>query len=1039
MRRLLLFALVFFVACDNEPTTPTSVVSFSVVSGDGQSGVVGQPLANPLVIKATDSKGRAIRNLVIDFRVTSGGGSTSPATATTNNQGFAQTSWTLGTSTADTQRVEARAMSTGQLFGSFTATAVAGPPAAMVMNSADSQTTTRLTAVPIPPAVRITDQYGNPVPGKSVTFTIPFYDVGGSVTGSPAVSNDDGIATLGSWVVGSVVGRHWVQARIPELAYVVVTFTALGTLENGARMAEYHGSHQVTKINVAFPLGPAVRITDASGNPIEGARPTWTQVQGSGSLAGGSNASRADGVADYTTWTPCCTRGTIAVRVTLSGSPDTVVISSIAEAGPAATVVVQTGNGQTALTNTAVAIAPAVIVRDEFANPVPGVSVDFAVTAGGGSVAGNPATTDTNGIAGLVSWTLGATPGTNSLSATTQGVAGGAGFTATAGSGAVSPDLSTVSAAPTTIAASSGETVSIISVIARNGLGNPVSGATVAIAASGTGNRIVQPFSPTDAQGRATAQLSSTAAEPKVVTATVNGVTLTQTATVTVRGGYPTSFTILEGDNQTAITGTPVPVRPTLLVRDQWGNPSPGVSIPTYPSSGGSICCSLITNDSGLMRVTWTLGPDPGSQMITMGPFDWMGFRFFHATALTPAASLEIVQGDGQTGPANSTLPSSIVVRALNASGEPVANAFVQFNVTKGYGTFTVPAPYQVWDPQKTGADGLATITSWTLGPYGGTHTIEARVVGTDTLVNVNATGTGSAWTRAADLPDYRFLFGTAAAGGKVYAAGGYGFGYPSGENATVEAYDPTTDTWSLRAPMPTPRFGSAAVTISGLVYVVGGLQDVYVLGTLEVYDPVTDTWTPRAPMPTPRAFLGVAVVDGILYAIGGAACVDANVPCATKSVATVEAYDPATDTWTTKASMPTPRQSVGAAVINGRIYAVGGQQTTRPWNETETNSLNTNEEYDPSTDSWTSKAPMPTARYGPSVVAFNGVVYAIGGYASPASLGTNEAFDPVANTWSAHQAMPTPRFWAGGVVVDGRIFVVGGNGAFTNIEAYQP
>jgi len=863
MRRVLLAGLLPFIACDSEPTTPTTgTVSFSVVSGDGQSGTVGQALANPLIVKATDSNGRPMGNLVIEFRVTSGGGSTSPATATTNNQGFAQTSWTLGTSTGAAQRVEARAVSTGRLFGTFTATAAAGPPAAMVMNSADSQTTTRLAAVPIPPAVRITDQYGTPVSGKSVTFTIPFYDVGGSVTGTPAVSNADGIATLNRWVVGSAVGRHWVQARIPELPYVVVTFTAVGTLENGARMAEYHGSHQVTKVNVAFPLGPAVRITDASGNPIEGVNPTWAQVQGSGSLAGGSDASRANGVDDYTTWTPCCARGTITVRVTLAGSPDTVFISSIAEAGPAATVAVQAGNGQTALTNAAVAIAPAVVVRDTFSNPVPGVSVDFAVTAGGGSVAGNPAITDTNGIARLGSWTLGATEGTNSLNATTQGVAGGAAFTATAGSGAVNPNLSTVSATPTTIAASSGETVSIIAVIARNGLGNPISGATVTIAATGTGNRIVQPYTPTDSLGRATAQLSSTAAAPKVVTATVNGVTLTQTATVTVKGGYPTSFTVVAGDSQTAITGTQVPINPTLLVRDQWGNPSPGVTIPAYPSSG-TICCSRITNDSGLMSVTWTLGPAPGAQLLTMGPFDWTGFRTVHATALTPAASLEIVQGDGQTAAANSTLPTSIVVRALNASGEPVANAFIQFTVTKGYGSFTVPAPYQLWDPQKTGADGLASVTSWTLGPYGGTHTIEARVVGTDTLVNVNATGTGSAWTRYADLPDFRFLFGTAEAGGKLYAAGGYGFGAYPNDLATVQAYDPATDTWTTRAPMSTARYGSAAATINGLIYVVGGIQDVYMLGTLEVYDPVTDTWTTKAPMPTPRAMLSVPSSTG--------------------------------------------------------------------------------------------------------------------------------------------------------------------------------
>ena len=136
---------------------------------------------------------------------------------------------------------------------------------------------------------------------------------------------------------------------------------------------------------------------------------------------------------------------------------------------------------------------------------------------------------------------------------------------------------------------------------------------------------------------------------------------------------------------------------------------------------------------------------------------------------------------------------------------------------------------------------------------------------------------------------------------------------------------------------------------------------------------------------------------------------------------------------------MPTPRQSLGTATVNGRIYALGGQQTDLPWNYTETNALSTNEEYDPATDSWTARTPMPTARYGPAVASQGGVVHAIGGYAQGRSLGTHEEFDPAANAWAVRQTMPTPRFWAGGAIVGGKIFVVSGNGAFTTVEAYQP
>ena len=727
MRRLLLPALLVFIACDNEPTTPTSLgLSFSVVSGDGQSGTVGNALAQPLVIKATDSKGRAIRNLLVEFRVTSGGGSANPATASTNSQGLTQTTWTLGTSTAVPQRLEARAVSTNALLGSFSATALAGPPASMVMNSADSQTTTRLTAVPIPPAVRITDQYGNPVLGKSVTFAIPFYDEGGSVTGSPAVSNADGMATLGSWVVGPAVGRHWVGATIPELPYVRVTFTATATLGTGARMAEYQGSNQVTKINVAFPLGPAVRITDAAGNPIEGVVPTWTQVQGSGSLAGGSDASRANGVDDYTTWTPCCTRGTITVRVTVPGIPDTVFISSIAEAGPAATVGVQAGNGQSAFTNTAVAIAPAVVVRDTFGNPVPRVAVDFAVTAGGASVSGTPATTDTNGVATVGSWTLGPDVGTNTLRATAAGVADAAVFNATAVSGAVSADRSSTGATPQTITASSGGTTSTISVVARNALNDPVPGATVILDVSGEGNTITQPSAPTDSLGRATGRLSSTVAGPRVVTATINGITITQTATVTVRGGAAATIALYAGDDQTALTGTPVSILPAVIARDAFGNPAPGAELQfSIVLGGGQIggpgsgVGNRVTGESGLAYADWTLGTSPGHNMMSVYSFALQTGFSFNATAVTPAASIEVQAGNGQTAAVRSAVPIRPAVLVRNAAGEPVSGAFVDFRVTRGNGSVTYP--YPVWyyqTPIKTGADGLARLESWTLGPY---------------------------------------------------------------------------------------------------------------------------------------------------------------------------------------------------------------------------------------------------------------------------------------------------------------------------------
>ncbi len=86
----------------------------------------------------------------------------------------------------------------------------------------------------------------------------------------------------------------------------------------------------------------------------------------------------------------------------------------------------------------------------------------------------------------------------------------------------------------------------------------------------------------------------------------------------------------------------------------------------------------------------------------------------------------------------------------------------------------------------------------------------------------------------------------------------------------------------------------------------------------MDAYDPATNTWTAKAAMPTSRGDLAGGVVDGVLYAVGGYA--------GSVGLATVEACDSATNTWTAKAAMPTARSQPNAVgVVNGVLYAVGG------------------------------------------------------------------------------------------------------------------
>ena len=99
---------------------------------------------------------------------------------------------------------------------------------------------------------------------------------------------------------------------------------------------------------------------------------------------------------------------------------------------------------------------------------------------------------------------------------------------------------------------------------------------------------------------------------------------------------------------------------------------------------------------------------------------------------------------------------------------------------------------------------------------------------------------------------------------------------------------------------------------------------------------------------------------------------------------------DAAENTWVTKAPMRVARDSLGVAVVNGKIYAVGGYGGT-----------STNEEYDPVTNTWSTKAPMPTPRSTFAIATYQNIIYCIGGLlTNNTKTGMNEAYDPATNTW---------------------------------------
>jgi hypothetical protein len=267
-------------------------------------------------------------------------------------------------------------------------------------------------------------------------------------------------------------------------------------------------------------------------------------------------------------------------------------------------------------------------------------------------------------------------------------------------------------------------------------------------------------------------------------------------------------------------------------------------------------------------------------------------------------------------------------------------------------------------------------VVNGALYAVGGTTSVTSS--GTDISALEAYDPVSNTWSTKAPIPTARHSFGVGVVNGLLYAVGGYAFSCLC-DVSTVEAYDPASDTWSAKAPMPTARDGLAVGVVNGVLYAAGGFANGTYLSTVEAYDPASNTWQALPPMLTPRYEPAAGVVDGVLYVVGGSYF---------GNLSTLEAYDPHSNTWSTKAPMPTARYYLGAGVVNEVLYAVGGHNGT--------SALMTVEAYDPASDSWTGVAPMPTARLPVAGVA-NGILYAVGGYDYNAgsALSTNEALTP--------------------------------------------
>lgn len=298
--------------------------------------------------------------------------------------------------------------------------------------------------------------------------------------------------------------------------------------------------------------------------------------------------------------------------------------------------------------------------------------------------------------------------------------------------------------------------------------------------------------------------------------------------------------------------------------------------------------------------------------------------------------------------------------------------------------------------------------------------------------------GGGTGWTSGADVARGPIQETAAVAvGGIIYVIGG--FDSDEGIVARVQTYDTMTGTWGDAPSLPRALHHANAATDGTTIYVLGALSgnNFTAIGDVYSFTPGVDAaWQSRQSMPSGRE-RGAAVTDiiaGKLYVAGGFRNVMAS--------DLVDVYDPATDTWTPRASLPAQRDHACGGTLGGALVVAGGRTVSTSSPRADVWS------YDPASDSWTPRAAMPTGRGGMGCGVIDNQLYTAGGEGNPATpsgvFANVEAYSLATNTWTQLPAMPNPKHGVGGAAWNGALYLCGGAdqegfGAIASTDVLRP
>jgi hypothetical protein len=861
--------------------TPGAAANITVFSGGSQSAVVNTAFAAPLVAEVTDEYGNAVSGATVIFAgPSSGAGVTFPggSTATTNAQGQAILDVDANT-TAGSYSVSASTSGVSDV-ASFSLTNVAGAPATITAVSGGSQSAVVNTAFAAPLFVEVVDEFGNFVSGATVTFVGPASGAGAAFPGgNTATTNAQGQAIL-NVDANTISGSYTVSASVSGLS-TVASFTLTNTPGAAAIVTVVSGGSQSAVVTTAFAAPLVVEVTDQYGNALSGTTVTFASpASGAGAtFPGGDTATtNANGQASVNV-SANTIAGSYTVTASVSGVSTPGSFTLINEAGAPTTITPTSGDSQRTTLNTAFAAPLVATVTDAYGNPVPNVTVTFAGPASGAGVAFPDGTTAVTNAQGQASVTVSAnaSAGSYTVTASTSGVQTPASFALT-NIGPPALVTPTTSGEATVVNTAFADPL-VVTITDANGV--PVPHVLVTFASPASGASAAFPdgdTATTNANGQASVDVSAnTIAGTYTVTASVSGLSILASFTLTNDPGAAAAIVALSGGSQSAVANAAYAEPLVAVVTDAFGNLVPGAVV-TFAGLGNGADVtfaggnSAITNAQGQATKTVIASSSAGSYTVTASVSGVSTPASFTLTSTPGAASaIAIASGSTQSAGVNTPFAVPLVATVTDANGNVVPGVTVTF-AGPGSGAGVI---FPAGDTAITNANGQAIIDV-NANNMIGSYTVTASVSGVAASTSFVLTNTPASGAPVSPITITNPITGTSRATTTflTVSPSPVALGQPATLTANVTVFynTPTgtvtffNGTTALGPPVPLDSAGLATETISTLP-----------VGTLNL----TATYTP----------------DAAAQALGLAAS-SSTTTLQVNAQMTVGAFDAATATW---------------------------------------------------------------------------------------------------------------------------------------------